>query len=94
MFISDLNRIRDAGHRLLALIDDIANFRGRNFNAPPPPSPKWAAANALADELVKPRPAAATASGGHLLSVDDSKVTRDLLARRCLHLPLLYGLVQ
>lgn len=79
-YVSDLGRIGDSGRRLLALINDIANFRARDFDTHSQPS-ALEMVRAVVSGLDQPRPAAG-AGGGCLMVVDDNEVTRDLLARR------------
>jgi adenylate cyclase len=81
-FDSDLIRIGDAGHRLHALINDIANFRARTSDTPKDSSPAWEIVLPAVNALVKPWLITSNTGGGRLLVVDDSEVSRDLLARR------------
>ncbi len=80
-FVSDLAKIASAGRRMLALVNDIANFRARDFAEPSEPSPAWQMVLDTVSGLEQPWRAPA-AGGGRVLVVDDSEVNRDLLARR------------
>ena len=72
--VTDLARIADAGHRLLALLDE-------NFTVDDEP----VTPHVHADEPSAPRPAAsqqAPVAPGHLLVIDDDATNRDVLSRR------------
>lgn len=85
---ADLNRIRDAGSRVLAMIDDV--LAGTDTAAEAPDGPDPGALSDIAAEVVQDleafgaaRPTrGADGAGGRILVVDDNELNRDMLARR------------
>jgi DNA-binding response OmpR family regulator len=75
--VADLEKIREAGRRLLALLDQMTVL-GRVAAAAPSPPPAAAAGRRDADI---PRRAAETLIRGHLLIIEDNDFNRDLLGR-------------
>ncbi len=73
-FVTDLQRIRAAGHRLLAIIEQ--NFTSSGQKTAALDDPAEVEAPLLA---VKPKPSVAP---GHVLVVDDDAANRDVLSRR------------
>jgi len=74
-FVTDLEKVRAAGHRMLALIEE--NFTCGEGLQPAPP----VEAGRITDE--EPLPESAAAAGpGLLLVVDDDAANRDVLSRR------------
>ena len=77
-FVTDLEKIRDAGHRMLALIE--TNFKAGKEGPPPRvPAPVVRAAERRTPVLRVVQPALAP---GVLLVVDDDATNRDVLSRR------------
>lgn len=75
-FVSDLENIRAAGHRMLALIEEnFTSFEDKNFAAPIDDDDE-----VLPDRL--PAQQADAGAPGVLLVVDDDAVNRDVLTRR------------
>lgn len=86
--VADLHRIRDAGARVLAMIDDVLARTGQGEGGQPD-EPGIASLSHVATEVVQDlaefgatRPLREAETGGRILVVDDNELTRELLARR------------